>query len=47
MLFAWLSVCRRQAPAYPEKKHQSYAVLIEFEWNGLKVTEINKLKNKF
>ena len=30
----------------PEKKRQSYAVLIEFEWNGLKVSEVDNLKNR-
>ena len=44
VLFAWLSVCRLHTPAYPEKKRQSYAVLIEFEWNGLKVSEVKFLE---
>ena len=46
VLFAWLSVCHRHTSAYPEKKRQSYVVLIEFEWSGLKVSEDNNLKNK-
>ena len=29
-----------------EKKWQSYVVLNEFEWNGLKVSEVNNLKNR-
>ena len=30
---------------YPEKKCQSYVILIEFKWNGLKVSEVNNLKS--
>ena len=44
MLFARLSVRRRHTPAYLEKKRQSYVVLKEFEWNGLK--EVKHLKNR-
>ena len=45
-------VCRRHTPAYPlpEKKRQSYvtliAFLIEFGWNGLKVSEVDNLENR-
>ena len=46
VLFARLSVCRHQTSAYPEKKRQSDVVLNEFEWNGLKVSEGNNLKNR-
>ena len=46
VLFARLSVCRHHTPAYPEKKRQSDVVLNEFEWNGLKVSEVNNLKNR-
>ena len=41
-----LSACRRHTPAYPEKKRQSYVILIEFGWNGLKVSEIVNLENR-
>ena len=30
---------------YQEKKRLSYVILIEFEWNGLKVSEVNNLKS--
>ena len=30
----------------PREKSQSYVVLIEFEWNGLKVSEVNNLNNR-
>ena len=30
----------------PREKTQSYVVLIEFEWNGLTVSEVNNLKNR-
>ena len=30
----------------PGEKSQSYVVLIEFGWNGLKVSEVNNLKNR-
>ena len=46
MLFARLSVCRRHTPAYPEKKRLSYVILIEFGWNGLKVSEDNTFANR-
>ena len=36
----------RHTPAYTEKKRQSYVVLIAFEWNGLKVSEVNNLRNR-
>ena len=42
VLFAWLSVC---SSIYPEQKRLSL-VLLEFEWNGLKVSEGNNLKNR-
>ena len=36
-----LSVCLRHTPAYTQRKRQSYVNLIEFEWNGLKVSKVN------
>ena len=45
VLFTRLSVCRHHTPAYPEKKRQNYVVLNEFDWNGLKVSEVDNLKN--
>ena len=44
VLFAWLSVCRRHTPAYPEKKRQSYVIFVEFKWNGLKVSKVDNSK---
>ena len=41
-----MSVWRHHTPAYPEKKRQSDVLLNEFEWNGLKVSEVNNLKNR-
>ena len=29
-----------------EGKSQSYVILIEFEWNGLKVSEVDSLENR-
>ena len=45
VLFAWLSVCHRHTSAYTQKKRQSYVTLLEFVWNGLKVSEVNNLKS--
>ena len=39
-----LSVCCHHTPAYPENKRQSYVVLNEFEWNGLKVINLKNRK---
>ena len=33
----------RHTPAYPEKKRQSYVILIEFGLNGLKVSEVEAI----
>ena len=35
---------RHHTPAYPA--YVSYVILIEFDWNGLKVSEVDSLENR-
>ena len=45
VVFPTACVPSQYSSIYPEKKRLSYVILIEFEWNGLKVSEVNNLKN--
>ena len=41
-----LTVCVPSPYSSIPSRRQSYVILIEFEWNGLKVSEVDNLENR-